>query len=70
MALLPDDAAAIQSEGRSSVANTVPVRAAAQLAGGVLDRISSEQLVPLVLSIVSSRALRVETLNCIAMIYP
>jgi hypothetical protein len=37
----------------------VPVRAAAQFAGCAPVRISNEQLVPLVLSIVSSRALRV-----------
>jgi hypothetical protein len=45
------------------VASTVPVRVAAQFAGTVPLRISSEQDVPFVLSIVSSLAFLVATLN-------
>ena len=56
-------AAAIQSDGRLIVARTVPVRVAAQFAGTVPERISNEQEVQFVDSIVSSRALRVATLN-------
>jgi hypothetical protein len=63
IAFAPDDAAAIQSDGRLIVARTVPVRVAAQFAGTVPERISNEQDVPFVDSIVSSRALRVATLN-------
>jgi hypothetical protein len=63
MAFAPDDAAAIQSDGRLIVASTVPVRVAAQFAGTVPLRISSEQDVPFVLSIVSSLAFLVATLN-------
>jgi hypothetical protein len=63
MAFAPDDAAAIQSDGRLIVASTVPVRVAAQFAGTEPERISSEQDVPFVDSIVSSLAFLVATLN-------
>src|SRR5690606_3608834 len=57
----PFAAGAIQSDGRLSVASTVPVSAAAQLAGGGPERISRIGDVPIVVSIASRRALRTAT---------
>lgn len=48
-ALDPDDAAAIQSDGRLSVASTVPLSAAAQLAGAAPVLILRIAEVPIVL---------------------
>jgi hypothetical protein len=62
-ALLPDDAAAIQSDGRVSVANTVPLSDVATFAGAAPVRIFSTALVPIVVSMASSRALRTPTEN-------
>src|SRR4051794_21113112 len=64
LALVPDDAAAIQSLGSVTVANTVPVRAAAQLAGGAPVRIFKIGAVPIVDSTASRRALRTATEYC------
>jgi hypothetical protein len=64
MAFAPDEAAAIQSEGRLIVASTAPPEVAvAQAPGFVPLRISSEQDVPFVDSIASSLAFLVATLN-------
>lgn len=63
LALLPDDAAAIQSDGRAIVANSDPLSAVAQSAGADPVRIYRLALVPVVDSIVSNRALRTATDN-------
>jgi hypothetical protein len=57
-ALEPEDAFAIQSEGRVRVARTVPEFAVAQSAGGAPVRIVRIGAVPIVVSIASSLALR------------
>jgi hypothetical protein len=62
-ALLPDDAAAIQSDGKESVASTVPLSAVATFAGAAPVRIFNTALVLIVDSIASSRALRTATEN-------
>jgi hypothetical protein len=54
--LEPLDAAAIQSDGRLSVARTVPVAAAATLAGAEPVLIFRIALAPIAVSIASSRA--------------
>lgn len=63
LALLPDDAAAIQSDGRARVANSDPLSAVAQSAGAAPVRIYRFALVPMVVSIASNRALRAVTDN-------
>lgn len=55
-ALEPEDAAAIQSDGREHVARTVPELAAAQLAGAEPDLICNTGDVPIVVSTTSSFA--------------
>jgi hypothetical protein len=66
MDLDPFEAAAIQSEGRSIVAKTVPESAAAQFEGAEPDRIFNFALAPIAVSNASSRAFRTATDNCIA----
>jgi hypothetical protein len=61
---LPADAAAIQSEGRVSVARTVPLSAVATEAGGAPVRIFNTALVPMVVSIASNIAFRTATESC------
>jgi hypothetical protein len=51
LALLPEPAAAIQSEGKAIDASSVPESAAAQFAGGAPVRISRIGAVPIVDSI-------------------
>jgi hypothetical protein len=63
----PLDAAASQSDGKFSVASTVPESAAAQSAGAAPVRILMIADVPIVVSIASSRVLRTAVLSCSAM---
>jgi hypothetical protein len=65
-ALLPLLAAAIQSDGRLIVASTVPLSAAAQLAGALPVKIFITADAPAVVSIASNRALRTATESCTA----
>lgn len=64
MDLEPLEALDIQSEGRLSVATTVPLFAAAQLAGAAPVRIVIIALVPIVDSIASNLALRTVVEYC------
>jgi hypothetical protein len=64
LAFDPDDAAAIQSEGRVNDARTVPLSAVATDAGAAPVRIFKTALVPMVVSIASSIALRTATESC------
>ena len=61
MALLPELAAASQSEGNDSDAINVPLSAAAQFAGTDPDHTFSTALVPTAVSMASRRALRTVT---------
>ena len=64
LALVPDEAAAIQSDGRVTVARTVPESAAAQLAGTEPVLIFIIGDVDIVDSTTSRRALRTATEYC------
>jgi hypothetical protein len=68
-ALEPDEAAAIQSDGRLSVAKTVPVALAATLAGTEPVLIFRIALTPIAVSIASSRAFRTAAESWIAISY-
>ena len=57
----PDEAAAIQSDGRLIVARTVPLSAEAQVAGGLPERMRRIADAPIVVSKASSWALRTAT---------
>src|ERR1043165_5069446 len=67
LALLPPDAAAIQSEARVRVASTVPALACEQSDGGAPVRMVRIGLVPTVVSIWSNWAFLRLTLYCRAM---
>ena len=64
----PDAAPPIQSDGSVIVTPTVPVRDAAALAGAEPERISRIGVVPAIVSIASSIALRSSVENCRAII--
>ena len=66
LALEPELAAAIQSDGSVIVARTVPLFDAAQLAGGAPVRLSKIGEVPTAVSMGSRRALRAATESCSA----
>src|SRR5689334_1069059 len=66
LALLPDAAAAIQSDWRFMVASTLPLSAVATSAGGDPVRILSTADVPIAVSIASRRALRTAVESLIA----
>ena len=61
-ALVPPEAAAIQSDGRLSVASTVPLSAVAQFAGAVPVLIFMIAEVPVAVSTASSLAFRTAVL--------
>ncbi len=63
LALAPADAAASQSDGRLSVARTVPLSAVAQFAGAAPLRIFRTAEVPIAVSIASSSASRTAAEN-------
>src|SRR4029450_3466523 len=66
--LLPVAAAFIQSLGKVNVASTVPLSAVATFAGCAPVRILSTALVPMAVSIASSRALRTVSESWIVML--
>lgn len=69
IALVPDEAAAIQSEGKFNVATTVPASAVAHVAGTEPVRMRMMAEVPIVDSTASRRAFRTAVLYCKLMIF-
>src|ERR1041384_2427707 len=66
--LAPPEAAAIQSDGKVTVASTVPLSAPAQLTGGAAVLILRIALTPIVVSRTSRRALRTAVEYCMVMV--
>src|SRR3990167_1450767 len=70
LAFVPLEAAAAQSVGKVSDQSSVPLLAAAQLAGCAPVKSLSTASVPMAVSIASNRALRTATESCTAIINP